>query len=223
MQGGGVSAVREAVRALREGRLVMLYDGDEREAEVDFVVRADAVTPGLVRWLRKSAGGLLCFATTREVGKALGLELLSEVYSRRGFKTRAPYGDDPAFMGYVNHAGVRTGVRDADKALTIRELARVVGLALRDPEAARREFAENFYMPGHVPVLGGRVGERWGHTELSLTLAGMAGLPPALVIIEVLGDYTEAMPLADARELASSLGVPLVTAGEIRALPGRQL
>jgi 3,4-dihydroxy 2-butanone 4-phosphate synthase len=46
-----------AIQAFRRGRLVMLYDGDDREAEVDFIIRADAVTPQLVRWLRKNAGG----------------------------------------------------------------------------------------------------------------------------------------------------------------------
>ncbi|ABL87564.1 3,4-dihydroxy-2-butanone 4-phosphate synthase [Pyrobaculum islandicum DSM 4184] len=210
--------IEEAIKALREGRIVMIYDGDERENEVDFVIRGDAITPSLVRWLRKNAGGLLCFVTTEKVGRTLGLEFLSEYYGRRGYVTKAPYGDNPAFMGYVNHIKTKTGVRDADKALTIRELARIVELALRDPDAAYEEFRKNFYLPGHVPILGGRVGTRWGHTELALILANAAGIPPALAIIEALGDYQEAMPLEEAKELASILGIPLVTSREIRPL-----
>nr|WP_245521956.1 3,4-dihydroxy-2-butanone-4-phosphate synthase [Pyrobaculum neutrophilum] len=210
--------LEEAIKALRAGRLVMLYDGDGREAEVDFVVRGDAVTPALVHWLRRNAGGLLCFVTTREVGEALGLEFLSEYYGRRGFSTRAPYGDEPAFMGYVNHVKTKTGIRDRDKALTVRELSRVVELALRNPEAAREEFAKSFYMPGHVPVLGGRLGARWGHTELALILAKAAGLPPALVIIEALGESQEALPLEDAEKLAEALGIPLVRGEEVKSL-----
>jgi len=61
--------IEDAIAAFKAGRLVMIYDGDDREAEVDFVIRADAVTPTTIRWLRQNAGGLLCFVTTREVGE----------------------------------------------------------------------------------------------------------------------------------------------------------
>jgi 3,4-dihydroxy 2-butanone 4-phosphate synthase len=213
-----VNTLETAIQALKRGGLVMLYDGDDREAEIDFVVRADAVTPQLVRWLRKNAGGLLCFATTKEIGELLGLTFLSDVYRRLGFSTKAPYGDEPAFMGYVNHVKTKTGVRDADKALTIRELARVVELALKNPEAACHEFRRSFYMPGHVPVLGARTGTRWGHTELSILLAQAAGVPPAVVIIEALGDHLEAMPFEEAEKLAASLGVPIVTSKDVKTL-----
>lgn len=213
-----VNTLETAIQALKRGGLVMLYDGDDREAEIDFVVRADAVTPQLVRWLRKNAGGLLCFATTKEIGELLGLTFLSDVYRRLGFSTKAPYGDEPAFMGYVNHVKTKTGVRDTDKALTIRELARVVELALKNPETAYHEFRRSFYMPGHVPVLGARTGTRWGHTELSILLAQAAGVPPAVVIIEALGDHLEAMPFEEAEKLAASLGVPIVTSKDVKTL-----
>ncbi len=213
-----VNALEAAIQALKRGSLIMLYDGDDREAEIDFVVRADAVTPQLVRWLRKNAGGLLCFVTTKEIGETLGLTFLSDVYRKLGFSTKAPYGDEPAFMGYVNHVKTKTGVRDVDKTLTIRELARVVELALKNPEAAYDEFRRNFYLPGHVPVLGARAGARWGHTELSILLAQAAGIPPAVVIIEALGDHLEAMPFEEAEKLAASLGIPIVTSEDVKTL-----
>ncbi|MEM0369210.1 MAG: 3,4-dihydroxy-2-butanone-4-phosphate synthase [Pyrobaculum sp.] len=210
--------IKKAIEALRNGGVVMLYDGDGREAEVDFVLRADVVTPAVVHWLRKNAGGLMCFVTTEEIGKVLGLNFLSEYYRKLGFFTKTPYGDEPAFMGYVNHIATKTGIRDVDKATTIRELARVVKIALETPAAAREEFWKNFYMPGHVPILGGRIGRRWGHTELSLILAKAAGIPPAVVIIEALGDHLEAMPLEEAKQLAATLGLPLVTGEEVKSL-----
>ncbi len=209
--------LEEAMAALIRGRPVLIYDGDHREAEADFVVRADAVTPGLVRWFRQNAGGLLCFVTTEDIGRALGLSFLSEYYRGMGLSTTPRYGDEPAFMGYVNHKGTKTGVRDSDKALTLREMARVVNIALKDPELAKKEFLENFYAPGHVPILGARIGRRWGHTELSTILAKLAGLPPALAIIEVLGPSTEAMPYNEVKELAESLGVPLLRGEDLRA------
>ncbi|AEA12169.1 3,4-dihydroxy-2-butanone 4-phosphate synthase [Thermoproteus uzoniensis 768-20] len=210
--------LEKAIEALRTGRPVLIYDGDYREAEADFVVRADAVTPGLVRWLRQNAGGLLCFVTTEEIGRALGLEFLSEYYRRLGLSVLPKYGDEPAFMGYVNHKKTKTGVRDSDKALTIRELARVVEMALSDPDRAKKTFVDEFYGPGHVPVLGARLGRRWGHTELSAILAKAAGLPPALAIIEVLGPSVDAMPYEEVEELAKSLGVPLLRGEELKAL-----
>jgi 3,4-dihydroxy 2-butanone 4-phosphate synthase len=210
--------LERAIEALKAGRPVLIYDGDHREAEADFVVRADAVGPGLVRWLRQNAGGLLCFVTTEEVGRALGLEFLSEYYRRLGLAALPRYGDEPAFMGYVNHKKTRTGVRDSDKALTIRELARVVAIALRDPDGARKTFMDEFYGPGHVPILGARIGRRWGHTELSTLLARAAGLPPALAIVEVLGPSVDAMPYGEVEELARSLGVPLLKGEELKAL-----
>ncbi|MGC9117797.1 MAG: 3,4-dihydroxy-2-butanone-4-phosphate synthase [Thermoproteus sp.] len=210
--------LEKAIEALRTGRPVLIYDGDYREAEADFVVRADAVTPGLVRWLRQNAGGLLCFVTTEEIGRALGLEFLSEYYRKMGLSVLPRYGDEPAFMGYVNHKKTKTGVRDSDKALTIRELARVVEMALSDPDRAKKTFVDEFYGPGHVPVLGARIGRRWGHTELSAILAKAAGLPPALAIIEVLGPSVDAMPYEEVEELAKSLGVPLLRGEELKAL-----
>ncbi|MEL9989803.1 MAG: 3,4-dihydroxy-2-butanone-4-phosphate synthase [Thermoproteus sp.] len=211
------SDVEGAVEALRRGKPVLIYDGDNREAEADFVVRADVMTPSLVRWLRLNAGGLLCFVTTEEIGRSLGLGFLSEYYRSLGLSVTPKYGDEPAFMGYVNHKKTNTGVRDSDKALTIRELARVVEMAQKDPELARREFAANFYAPGHVPILGARLGRRWGHTELSTILARIAGLPPALAIIEVLGPSTEAMSYSEVKELAEILDVPLLKGEDLKA------
>lgn len=209
-------ALERAVEIFKRGGLVMIYDGEDREGEVDFVMRADAVTPRVIKWLRQNAGGLLCFATTREIGETLGLSFLNVYYRERGFRTKAPYGDEPAFMGYVNHVRTKTGVRDTDKALTIRELARVVSLAEKYPEKAQEEFVQNFYMPGHVPILGARLGERQGHTELSITLAQLAGVPPAVILIEALGDSQEAITFEEAKELAKTLGIPLLTARDLQ-------
>lgn len=209
--------LERALEYLRAGKPVLVYDGDDREAEADFVVPAKSVTPNLVRWLRINAGGLLCFVTTEEIARALGLSFLSEYYSKLGLSTRPRYGDDPAFMGYVNHKKTFTGVRDSDKALTIKELAHIAELALKDPSLAREEFLSNFYAPGHVPILGARLGRRWGHTELSMILAKAAGLPPAVAIIEVLGPSTEAMTYQEVSELAETLGVPLLRGEDLKA------
>ena len=211
----------DALKRFAGGGVVMIFDSEDREGEVDLAIRADAVTPDTIAFFRKFAGGLICFATKEEVVRGLGLSFETELLRRVGLGelVKAPsYGDEPAFVTYLNHVSVRTGIRDVDRARTIRELAEVVKLYYVDAGAARRKLYSEFYAPGHVPVLGARIGRRLGHTELAVMLSEAAGAPPAVVIVEVLGDSREAVSLDEARELARFLGVPLLTAKDITGL-----
>ena len=204
---------------LRDGRIIFIHDSDNRENEVDAVIRADYVTPSVITWMRKNAGGLICFVTEDSIGRQLGLDFMSEALRRLGFDglvKRPGYGDDPAFSIYVNHVRTVTGIRDRDRALTINRLADIVKMAGEGRVAeARKVFYEEFYAPGHVPILLGRVGRRFGHTELSLMLSRMAGIPPALVIVEMLSDDGGALGRDVVGKMASELGTVLVDGDEI--------
>jgi len=171
--------VELAARMLAEGKPVLIHDSADRENEVDIVYRADMITPEVIRSIRKIAGGLICFVTKYEYGKMLGLDLQSRLLKKLALEplVKLPgYGDEPAFSLWVNHVKVKTGIRDVDRALTIRELAKVVLLLeMGQIDKARELFYSEFYSPGHVPILLGRVGERRGHTELSLMLAEKLG------------------------------------------------
>lgn len=214
-----ISSIERALESLRLGKPILIYDFDDREGEVDLVVRGSLVTPGIIRLMRKEGGGMICFVTTYELAKSLGLSFQTEILRSVGFGglvKRPSYGDEPAFTLYVNHVKVKTGIRDVDRALTIRELSSVVEMAWRgDEDRARRVFEESFYSPGHVPVLAARIGKRWGHTELSAILALLAGIPPALAIVEMLDDSEEAMTVEEAREYAERTGTTLVSGEEI--------
>ncbi|MGC8542956.1 MAG: 3,4-dihydroxy-2-butanone-4-phosphate synthase [Vulcanisaeta sp.] len=211
--------IEKAIDALRQGKIIFIHDSDNREDEVDAVIRADFVTPSVITWMRKNAGGLICFVTEDAVGRQLGLNFMSNILRDVGFNglvKRPGYGDDPAFSIYVNHVKTKTGIRDRDRALTITRLADVIKL-VNDGKVneARRLFNEEFYAPGHVPILLGRIGRRFGHTELSLMLAKMANVPPALVIVEMLSDDGEALSKDIVAKIANNLGSIVVDGYEI--------
>ncbi len=171
--------------------------------------------------MRRNAGGLICFVTEDSIGRQLGLDFMSNVLRKIGFNglvKRPGYGDDPAFSIYVNHVKTITGIRDRDRALTITRLADVVKMISEGRVMdARKVFYEEFYAPGHVPILLGRVGgHRFGHTELSLMLSRMAGIPPALVIVEMLSDDGGgALSKDTVSKIANELGTALISGDEI--------
>ncbi len=206
--------LERAVKLFREGRPIFIYDFDGREEEVDVVIHAKSVTPDVINWMRRFAGGLICFVTSIDVGRALGIDLMTEYLraSKLSALVKRPrYGDEPAFSIWVNHVDVKTGIRDSDRALTIRKLADVVDLVHSGRhEDARRELHESFYSPGHVPILLGRPGRRFGHTELSLLISRLAGTSHAIVICEVLGDGTDVMRREEAERYAETLGTVVV-------------
>jgi len=136
-------------------------------------------------------------------------------------KTR--YGDVSPFALWVNSMSVRTGISDEDKARTIKDLHHVVSLVARgDVNEGRRQFYENFYVPGHVPILISRgLKSRKGHTELAIALARLAGLLPSVVFAEML-DYGISMSLNKAREYAEKRGLTLVTGEEILTIAEKE-
>lgn len=202
-------AVDRAVAAFKAGEPVLLYDFDDREGETDLVIPAGAVTPREVARLRNDAGGLICVALSWEVAEAFDLPLLGDVLDHPA--TENPdlsYDSRSSFSLTVNHRDTFTGITDDDRALTITALAE----AATDPEGI--DFAAEFRSPGHVHVLKaakGLLAERRGQTELGVALAEEAGLPPAVVVCEMLDDESgRALPTAAAREYANRHGLAFV-------------
>jgi len=210
-----MNVIKEATEKLLDGKPVLIYDDRRRENEVDMVFYAPKVTPKHIAMMRSLAGGLICYVMPRSVGEVLGLKYMVDILRLSGYgelsKKRLRYGDPPNFSLWVNHVDVETGIRDADRAKTIRELDRVVELVLKgEIKSAKRKFYEEFVSPGHVPILLGRsLRERKGHTELSIALAQLAGLRPSLVIVEMLKEGG-ALSVDEAREVALRLNTILI-------------
>ncbi len=205
---------------LANGYPVMIHDSRGREDEVDMIIYAPTIESRHINLLRTVAGGLICYVMPLSIGRELGLKYMDEILNEVGFneltKRRLSYGDPPNFSLWVNHVGAKTGIRDEDRALTIRKLDEVVKLVIEGRVAdGRRKFYSEFISPGHVPILLGRGLEvRRGHTELSIALAELVGLRPSLVIAEMLGDEG-ALSVEEAKEIADYLGTVVIEGNEI--------
>jgi 3,4-dihydroxy 2-butanone 4-phosphate synthase len=121
-----------------------------------------------------------------------------------------------SFSLWVNHVSTFTGITDNDRATTINAIAAHVRQALTGHET---RFFDEFRLPGHVPVLRGAEGllaRRCGQTELSLALAAMAGITPAIVVCEMLDDESGmALGKADARAYGEAHGIPFLEGREV--------
>ncbi len=213
--------LEEAIDALKSGSPIMVYDDDSREGEVDLVYYAPAVDEDAIYTLRTMAGGLICYTTSSSVTRQLGIPWGDELLSKwpgleRLARKRLSYGDRPAFTIWVNYKGVKTGISDRDRSLTIRMLDKVVELAVEGRAGEAREmFYREFQAPGHIPILAARgLSQRRGHTELTVSLALLAGLRPSLVIAEML-DKGVSLSIGKAELISRETGWPLVYGREV--------
>ncbi|PUA33540.1 MAG: hypothetical protein B7O98_03735 [Zestosphaera tikiterensis] len=215
----------ESVKArLVAGYPIFIYDSEGREDESDMVFFAGAIDTYSITISRKFAGGLTCYVMPLSVGRELGIKYAEEILNLTGYakltQKRLSYGDPPNFSLWVNHISVRTGVRDADKAKTIRGLDEVTKLVTeeRNSTAAMSKFYAEFVSPGHVPILMGRgLNVRKGHTELALAIAEILGLRPSMVITEVLSDGGAAS-LHEVKKLAEKFTTYVLRTDEILEL-----
>lgn len=212
------TALDSAVGSLAKGNIIVIYDGDEREGEADFVVFAGAATPKKVAQMRLYAGGLLCLATDEKVAGKIGLPfmtdlLLSDERMAELIYNRTLYGDKPSFSISINHFQAKTGISDDDRSKTILSFAKIVSGA---PNKWRAGFIRNFRTPGHVNLLIGRgIKKRRGHTELSLELARRGGLPPAVCVCEITC-VRKNMTKKNAIEIAKKHGLVFIEGKEIK-------
>ena len=163
--------VEDAINDIRQGRLVIVADDEDRENEGDLVGAASLITPELVNFMAVHARGLICVPLTQERADALGLPPMTEQnQDLMGTAFTVSVDAHPRF-------GVTTGISAFDRAKTIQLL---IDPATRPADLRR---------PGHIfplRAVPGGVLRRVGQTEASVDLARLAGLPPAGVICEIL-------------------------------------
>jgi 3,4-dihydroxy 2-butanone 4-phosphate synthase len=218
-----VFVVQDAASALRSGGAIILHDGVGRENEADMIFLAKFATPEKIRKMRKECGGLICIATDADTSKRLDLQFENDTLSKCGSKlisgmckSRMKYGDHPAFTVSINHLKTFTGITDNDRALTCREFGELV-----ERKGSASDFSSNFRAIGHVFLLSSRgLGKRRGHTELSVALAELAGVAPALVLCEMLSDSGNAATKEEAEEYAKKNGFPFLSGEEIVRVAG---
>jgi 3,4-dihydroxy 2-butanone 4-phosphate synthase / GTP cyclohydrolase II len=163
--------VELAIQDIREGRMIIVADDEDRENEGDLVCAASAITPEIVNFMTLHARGLICVALTPERADELNLPLMTE-------RNTDPEGT--AFTVSVDahrKYGVTTGISAPDRSRTVQVII--------DPDTG----PDDLRRPGHIFPLRARPGgvlRRVGQTEAAVDLARMAGLPPAGVICEIL-------------------------------------
>ena len=195
-----VERVERALDAIREGRMVILTDDEDRENEGDLCMAAQKVTPAAVNFMAKYGRGLVCLSLTEEKVRQLRLPLMvDEGANTSSFGT--------AFTVSIEaKEGVTTGISARDRAHTILT-------AVKD--GAR---PEDLARPGHVFPLRARRGGvlvRAGQTEGSVDLARLAGLKPAGVICEVMNDDGTMARMPQLEQLSHAHGLPIVSVADL--------
>ncbi|MGD0057022.1 MAG: 3,4-dihydroxy-2-butanone-4-phosphate synthase [Methanomassiliicoccales archaeon] len=204
-----------ALNDLREGKIVLVFDSDNRERETDMVVASEKVTPGIVRAMRKDGGGLICVTIHDDIRDRIGTPYLADVFNdvsasypvlSKLIPNDIPYDAKSAFSITINHRKTFTGITDNDRALTITEFAKLAKVSLgQDNGWAKDEFGRQFRAPGHVCLLNARkdlLSSRTGHTELTTALMVMAGVTPSATICEMMGDDGNSLSKEKAQEYA---------------------
>ena len=166
------SSIDEILDDLRDGRMVLIVDDEDRENEGDLIMLAEQVTPEDINFMARYGRGLICLTLTQERCTQLDLPLMVS-RTREAFET--------AFTVSIEAArGVTTGISAADRAKTIQTAV------------ASNAVPDDLVQPGHVFPLQARPGgvlSRAGHTEAGVDLARLAGArEPASVIVEVLNE-----------------------------------
>lgn len=187
-------SIEAVIADIREGRMVIVTDDEDRENEGDLVCAAEKVTPQVVNFMATHGKGLICAPVTEERAKALGLNAMVES-NRDAFKT--------AFTVSVDAAkGVTTGISATDRAKAV--------AVLTDPQARPADLVQ----PGHIfPLVAkpGGVLRRAGHTEASVDLARIAGLQPAGLICEILNEDGESARVPELMVFAKKHGLKICT------------
>ena len=195
--------IEQAIKDIGAGKFVIVADDEDRENEGDLICAAELVTPEMVNFmLKKAGGGMMCLALTGDRVDALGLDPISETHLddyRTAYVTTIDA--SPRF-------GVTTGISAQDRATTIR-------LAV-DPAAVRSDFRRG----GHVLPLRARDGgvlQRVGHTETAVDLARLAGLVPAGVIVEILNEDRSSSRRPQLEKFAAEHDITFITVAQLVA------
>ena len=195
-----VAAIDEVLGELREGKMVILVDDEDRENEGDLVIAAEKITPEGINFMAKYGRGLICLSLDPEIVEKLKLPLM--VYDNQTpFKT--------AFTISIEaRQGVTTGISAADRAHTI--------LTAVSDDAR----PEDLVQPGHVFPLRARRGGvlfRTGQTEGSVDLARLAGLKPAGVICEIMNDDGTMARMPELMKFAKKHDIRIATVADVIA------
>ncbi|MCC9166174.1 bifunctional 3,4-dihydroxy-2-butanone-4-phosphate synthase/GTP cyclohydrolase II [Pontibacter harenae] len=187
--------IEAAIEDIRQGKIIIVVDDDDRENEGDFICAAEKITPEIVNFMATHGRGLLCAPLTEERCDELELELM---VGRNTALHATPFTVSVDLLGH----GCTTGISASDRAKTIQALA--------DPATDPASLGK----PGHIfPLKAKKEGvlRRSGHTEAAVDLALLAGLKPAGVLIEIMNEDGTMARLPDLIQVAEKFNLKLIT------------
>ncbi len=196
-----LNSIEEAIEDIRQGKVIIVVDDEDRENEGDFLAAAEMVTPEMINFMATHGRGLICVPLTENRCKELGLHAMVN-------NNTDPM--ETAFTVSVDLRGngVTTGISALDRAKTV--------LALTDPNMKPHELAR----PGHIfPLIAkqGGVLRRTGHTEAAIDFARLAGFKSAGVIVEIMNEDGTMARLPQLVEVAKKFDLKLVSIEDLVA------
>ena len=188
-------SIEAAIEDIRNGKMVIVVDDEDRENEGDFIIAAQYTTPEVINFMSKEGRGLICAALTEE--RCVALELAPMVSSNTSLH-------ETAFTVSVDliGPGTSTGISARDRSLTIQ--------ALVNPHTKPAELGR----PGHIFPLKAKSGgvlRRAGHTEAAVDLPRLAGLEPAGVLVEVMNEDGTMARLPELMEIAQKFDLKIIS------------
>jgi 3,4-dihydroxy 2-butanone 4-phosphate synthase / GTP cyclohydrolase II len=185
--------IEAALEELKQGKVIIVCDDEDRENEGDFVALAEKATPEVINFMIKYGRGLVCVPITEELADKLDLApMVNHNTDSHG----------TAFTVSIDYKSTTTGISAYERSMTIQ--------ALLDPDAK----ASDFKRPGHVfPLVAKRGGvlRRAGHTEAAVDLARLCGAKPAGVICEIIKEDGTMARVPDLRHIADEFGLKMIT------------
>lgn len=190
-----LNTISEAIEDIKNGKIIIVVDDEDRENEGDFICAAEKITPELINFMASHGRGLICTPILEQRAKELDLNLM--VQSNTAMHNTA----FTVSIDLIGH-GCTTGISAYDRATGIK--------ALIHPDTKPEDFAR----PGHIfPLIAkqGGVLRRTGHTEAAVDLARLAGCYPAGVLVEILNEDGSMARLPQLLEISEKLGIKIVS------------
>lgn len=190
-----LDTIEDAIEDVKNGKVIIVVDDEDRENEGDFICAAECVTPAIINFMATHGRGLICAPLVEDRCEELGLELMV------GQNTAAFETPFTVSVDLIGH-GCTTGISAHDRFRTIR--------ALVDPETRKEELGK----PGHIfPLKAKRGGvlRRAGHTEAAIDFARLAGFKSAGVLVEIMNEDGSMARLPDLLKVASRFDLKLVS------------
>jgi 3,4-dihydroxy 2-butanone 4-phosphate synthase/GTP cyclohydrolase II len=190
-----LNTIEEAIEAIREGKVIIVVDDEDRENEGDFITAARNVTPEVINFMATHGRGLICAPIIEDRAEELGLEMM--VSNNTSIHT-TPFTVSIDLLGH----GCTTGISASDRSKTVK--------ALINPAIRPDEFGK----PGHIFPLKARKGgvlRRAGHTEATIDISRLAGFEPVGALVEIMNEDGTMARLPQLLDIASKFDLKIIS------------